>query len=169
MKWAFIVLRFWNSGCIMTSRRRLVLMYEDGKIMKKLLAYAAVSSLALILVACGGGKKTEIVKTTPEEILKTYQAGASAGDKKFKGVKVEVTGTVGETDQDLNGVPFMTFALDNEVLPVFNFKKELAKSVASLKAGDKVTLVCVGAGELVRTPTFKDCEFAINVPAGGKK
>ena len=63
----------------------------------------------------------------------------------------------------------MTLALDNEVLPVFNFKKEQAKAVASLKAGDKVTLTCVGAGELVRTPTFKDCEVMGGVPAGGKK
>ena len=137
--------------------------------LKKLLVYTAIPALAFLLTACGGGKKPETVKTTPEEILKAYQAGTAAGDKKFKGIKVEVTGTVGETDQDLNGVPFMTFALDNEVLPVFNFKKEQAKAVASLKAGDKVTLTCVGAGELVRTPTFKDCEVMGGASAGGKK
>ena len=137
--------------------------------MKKLLAYTAIPALAFLLTACGGRKKPEIVRTTPEEILKAYQAGAAAGDRQFKGVRVEVTGKVGETDKDLDGVPYMTFALDNEVLPVFNFKKEQAKAVASLKAGDKVTLACVGAGELVRTPTFKDCEVMGGASAGGKK
>ncbi len=56
-------------------------------------------------------------------------------------------------------MPFLTFALDNEVLPTFNFKKTQAQAVAALKAGDKVTLTCTGAGELVRTPTFNDCEI----------
>ena len=138
------------------------------KTMKKLLIFTVVPALAFALTACGGNKKAEMVKTTPEEILKAYQAGAAAGDKQFKGIKVEVTGTIGETDTDDNGVPYMTFALDNEVLPTFNFKKEQAKAVASLKAGNKVTLVCVGAGELVKTPTFKDCEIAGD-PSGGKK
>lgn len=139
------------------------------KTMKKLLVYTAIPALAFTLTACGGGKKPEIVKTTPEEILKTYQAGAFAGDKKFKGIKVEVTGTVGEIDKNIDNVPFMTFALDNEVLPTFNFKKEQAQAVASLKAGDKVTLVCVGAGELVRTPTFNDCEIAGSASISDKK
>ena len=137
--------------------------------MKRLLVYTAVPALLFALTACGGGKKDGVVKTTPEEILKTYQAGAKAGDQRFKGVKVEVAGVVGEVDQDINGVPFMTFALDNEVLPVFNFKKAQAQAVAALKAGDKVTLACTGAGELARTPAFNDCEIVGNASAGNGK
>ena len=128
--------------------------------MKKYLV-CALPVMALLVAGCGGsGKGDGVVKTTPEEILKAYQAGASAGDRQFKGKAVLVTGTVGEVDTDDNGVPYLTFALDNEVLPTFNFKKEQAKAVQGFKVGDKVTLQCVGAGELVRTPTFNDCEVA---------
>ncbi len=133
--------------------------------MKRFLIYAAIPAL-IILSACSNGNKNEVIKTTPEEILKAYQGGTSIGDQKFKDKKVEVTGVIDEVDRDVNGVPFVTFTLDNEVLPVFNFKKEQAKVVDSLKTGDKATLVCVGAGELLKTPTFNDCELAgSNVPA----
>jgi hypothetical protein len=128
--------------------------------MRKYVA-CVLPAMALLLVACSGSTKGDgVVKTTPEEILKAYQSGASAGDRQFKDKAILVTGTVGEVDTDDNGVPYLTFALDNEVLPTFNFKKEQAKAVEGLKVGDKVTLQCVGVGELVRTPTFKDCEVA---------
>lgn len=136
--------------------------------MKKSLLFALIPALAVILTACGGAKKDELIKTTPEEILKAYQRGAAAGDQQFKGKKVEVTGIVGETDKTDTGIPYLTFALDNEVLPTFNFKKDQAKAVAALKSGDKVTLNCVGAGELIRTPAFNDCVISGNAQAGSK-
>lgn len=136
--------------------------------MKRKFAWALLPIFAWMLVACGGAGKEEVIKTTPEEILKTYQNGATAGDQRFKGKKVEVTGVIAETDITDNGIPYLTFALDNEVLPVFNFKKDQAKAVASLKSGAKVTLNCIGAGELIRTPAFKDCMISVNVQSSSK-
>lgn len=136
--------------------------------MKKHWVFVVIPVLACILTACGGAKKDDLVKTTPEEILKAYQNGTSAGDQQFKGKKVEVTGIVGETDKTDNGIPYLTFASENEVTPTFNFRKDQEKVVASLKPGEKVTLTCVGAGELLRTPAFNDCVISGNAKTGGK-
>lgn len=137
--------------------------------MEKWLVCITIPVLVFTLMACRSEKKLDIIKITPAEILKVYQSGASAGDRQFKGAKVEVTGTVGEIDNDLNGRPFVVFALDSEISPIFNFEKRQAQAVASLKAGDKVTLTCTGAGELVRIPTFNDCKITGDVSVDIKK
>jgi hypothetical protein len=95
---------------------------------------------------------------TASQLVEAYEENTVAADLQFKGKKYKVTGTVGDINTDFTGDPYITLRGGNEFLaPQFGFEKSAAADLAKIKKGDKVTMVCEGAGDVAKTPMSRSC------------
>lgn len=145
------------------------------------LGYSVVLFAALL--ACKAGKddssagaskaetkpaKTEAAKpaeakpTGPEltatslEIAKEYKANEARADAKFKGKVIEISGTVTGIDSGITDEPIVKLESDNQFLGVSLHDVDKETAIA-LNKGDKVTFICVGAGEMMGSPMLNEC------------
>lgn len=94
-------------------------------------------------------------------IAKAYDENTVAADQQFKGKKFKVFGTVIEISTDFMGNPYITLSggVNEFMEPQFSFEESQAPQLASLKKGSKVTLVCVGRGDIAKTPMSGSCSM----------
>ncbi len=92
----------------------------------------------------------EAIKVTAQELLEAYDENGVAADKQYKGKELQVTGTVGSIGTDILDDAYITLENEEDEYAVISvqcyFEKSEEDSIASLKAGDKVTVtgVCDG-------------------------
>ncbi|MFJ2487846.1 hypothetical protein [Pseudomonas sp. NPDC087639] len=106
--------------------------------------------------------KQELASTptvTASDIAVAYNENTVAADQKFKGKKFKVSGTVTDINTDFMGNPYLTLrgGVNQFMEPQFAFEKSEADSLASLKKGAKVTLLCVGKGDVAKIPMSGSC------------
>lgn len=106
--------------------------------------------------------KQELAATptvTAGDIAVAYNENTVAADQKFKGKKFKVSGTVADINTDFMGNPYLTLrgGVNQFMEPQFSFEKTDADSLASLKKGTKVTLLCVGKGDVAKIPMSGSC------------
>jgi len=96
---------------------------------------------------------------TASEIARAYDANTVAADQQFKGKRFKVTGTVDNINTDFMGNPYLTLrgGVNQFMEPQFAFNENQSEQLASVKPGEKVTLVCVGRGDVAKTPMSGDC------------
>lgn len=95
---------------------------------------------------------------TASDLAKAYNDNTVAADQKFKGKKFKVSGTVVSINTDLMGDPYITLrgGVNQFMEPQFSFDESISQ-IASLKKGSKVTLICVGNGDVAKTPMSGSC------------
>lgn len=123
-------------------------------------AAGVVAVGAVAVLGARGEKKTwdaqEAVKVTADELVATYKGNEIAGDEKYKGKKLEISGQVASIDSDLTDDPVVSLKADGALLGVR--VEGLSKSAAAkLKVGEHVTLSCKGGGEIVGVPRVDGC------------
>lgn len=98
----------------------------------------------------------DAVVVTADEMVATYKGNEIAGDEKFKGKKIQITGEVDRIDSDLADDPVVMLAAKDSLLGVR--LEGLSKAAAAkLAKGSKVTLLCKGAGEILGSPRLEGC------------
>ncbi|MDI9239890.1 hypothetical protein QLQ15_13340 [Lysobacter sp. LF1] len=107
--------------------------------------------------------RQQAVEALPEvaavELARAYEENPSAADSKYKGKRYRVTGMVAGVNTDFFGDQYLTLRGGQNEFgePQFQFHEESLAALALLAEGDEVMLVCVGAGDIVRTPLSKEC------------
>lgn len=95
------------------------------------------------------------------DIDKAYGANQVAGDQKFYGKLLWVTGTIRSINSGIGNTPYLVAASQNNFLgPQLHFAsgEDIAR-IAKLTKGEKISLFCVGSGSMAGTPMLKDCKF----------
>ena len=98
---------------------------------------------------------------TASDIAFAYNENTVAADQKFKGKKFKISGTVVDINTDFMGDPYITLrgGVNQFMEPQFGFEKSDAAQLANLKKGSKVTLICVGKGDIAKTPMSGSCSL----------
>ena len=96
---------------------------------------------------------------TAGQLARAYEENTVAADGYFKGKKFKVSGTVASINTDLFGNPYLTLrgGVNQFMEPQFSFDDSSSSALATLKKGQKVQLVCVGKGDVAKTPMSDDC------------
>lgn len=102
--------------------------------------------------------KQDVMKVTPAEIASAYEKNEVAGDEKYKGKKIEITGKIDSISSDFSDDPVIHLtglnAFNNVML------NGIDKATASkLEKGATITAVCKGGGEIVGSPVLNDCKI----------
>lgn len=145
--------------------------------MKKMLKWVGgiIVVLFVLGIVAGGDKKsgdaapaqqasedvTKLPAVTAADIATAYRDNTVAADQQFKGKKFKVSGVVGDINTDIMGDPYITLrgGVNQFMEPQFSFDKTALDNLAKLKKGSKVTLVCVGKGDIAKTPMSEKCSL----------
>ena len=144
--------------------------------MKKL----ALLMLPLMLQACGeqptnsnttasttattteAATPTETPMTvTADELLKGYKDNELAGDQKYKGKPLIVTGKIFSIESGIADMPFIMLKAGGDMsfnMPQAHFDKSDTPTLSKLKKGATIKVQCTGDGEMAGTPILKDCK-----------
>ena len=147
--------------------------------MKKVLKYIAIAFVSLIIfsavfnaVKSPEKKAAEVAQlaeknrqdamqdldslsaVSPHDLAVAYHENTIAADQQFKGKKFKISGTVVDINSDILGNPYITMRGGvNEFLePQFKLDELDSAKIATLRKGEKVTLICVGNGDVAKTP-----------------
>ncbi|MDP3266383.1 MAG: hypothetical protein Q8M39_06115 [Sulfuricurvum sp.] len=95
------------------------------------------------------------------EIASEYNENTVAADQKFKDQKFKVTGTIADINTDFMGDPYLTLkgGVNQFMEPQFGFEKSDAAQLANFAKGQKVTLICIGKGDVAKTPMSGSCSI----------
>lgn len=97
---------------------------------------------------------------TPEKIQKEYDDNEVRADKNFKGKLLIISGTVDKIQSGVKDEPFVVFKTKQMFQsPQARFIESEFDKVIELNKGGKISLVCIGAGEVAGTPLLKNCKF----------
>lgn len=98
---------------------------------------------------------------TSAKVAQDYDDNTVAADIQYKGKRVKVSGRITDINTDFLGKPYLVLAGTNQFMgPQFNFEKSDMSSLATLKKGTQISVVCTGKGDVVKTPMFEDCEVS---------
>ncbi|WP_153140793.1 OB-fold protein [Paraburkholderia agricolaris] len=87
-----------------------------------------------------------------------YDSNEVAADQKYKGKALAIAGTVQSIDKDAFDNIVVALRTKNEFMPVHAYlDKEHESLAASLRKGQKIAWVCVGAGKIIGSPIIRDC------------
>ena len=137
--------------------------------------------MVLILAACGQKEQTAQVAPAPapaapaiaeasapieakastEDISAAYSSDAKAAEKKFKGKKLEINGTIADIREDgISDLPEVILKLEQAnkgVQPRVTFADSEAAKVAKLKKGQAITIICKGGEQFSGMAVLENC------------
>ncbi|MBN4945033.1 hypothetical protein JY432_03115 [Stenotrophomonas maltophilia] len=98
---------------------------------------------------------------TARDLASAYEQNTVAADQMYKGKKFKATGEIASISTDFMGRPYLTLrgGVNEFMEPQFIFSKDALDSIAKLKKGDVISAICVGKGDVAKTPMVGDCEF----------
>lgn len=98
---------------------------------------------------------------TADDLAYNYSENTVAADQIFKGKKFKVSGIVTNISTDFTGDPYLTLrGGENQFMePQFSFDKSDSSQLANLRKNSKVTLVCIGKGDIAKTPMSGSCQL----------
>jgi len=100
----------------------------------------------------------EVYKTTARTLFKDYEKNEVATDEAMKGKSVAVMGIIQSIDKDFTGSINIKFKTDNQFMPARMSVSDNQKSfISSLKAGDKIEVICEKIERMVGSPSGSDC------------
>ncbi|NUP06613.1 MAG: hypothetical protein HOW73_11210 [Polyangiaceae bacterium] len=120
--------------------------------------------VALLVVA--GSQKTpeekamegSATEVTAKELIDAYKKNEIAADEKYKGKKLEISGTIESIDSDFSNEPVIRIG-SGELFESVACRGVSKKKAADLNKGDKITLACLGDGEMLGQPQMEKCEI----------
>jgi hypothetical protein len=98
------------------------------------------------------------IKASAPELQKAYEDNEVQADMRYKGRRLQVTGTVASISKDVLDKPFLSLA-GGEMFSSVLANGLPESQLARLHKGDRVTVVCQGAGMTLRSAVLRDCSF----------
>lgn len=107
---------------------------------------------------------TPDIETTASRMINTYQENEVRADAIYKNKVIKMTGIVSSISSDITNEAVINFAPNGDELS-FNTlmasgDNDFHNKAVNLKKGQKVTLICLGDGEVIGSPLLKDCKFS---------
>ncbi len=94
------------------------------------------------------------------EMLDDYAKNEVAGDQKYKGKKLQVTGKINRIDSGIGDSPVVHLGTGSEMEFKSVVVHDLDKSdAAKLRKGDSLTVVCTGDGEIIGSRVLGKCRI----------
>ncbi|EPG2747499.1 OB-fold protein [Klebsiella pneumoniae] len=101
---------------------------------------------------------SSLAEFSAKEILDAYSANTVAADKQFKGKWLIISGKVGNINTDITDSAYIEFSVNNSFnSPQATFIESEEDKLANLRQGQFVKAVCIGNGDIVKTPMLKNC------------
>lgn len=100
-----------------------------------------------------------LLEVSAQQLAQAYDRNTVAADQQFKGKTFKVTGVVDSINTDLFGNPYVTLrgGVNQFMEPQFKLDDAYANYAAGLQSGMRVSLICIGGGDVAKTPMSKDC------------
>lgn len=105
--------------------------------------------------------KEEVIEVTADELVAAYKENELAGDQKYKGKTLLVTGVLDSIQSGIDDTPFLLLKAGGEFefnMPQAHFAKSETDSLVALKKGESIKIKCVSDGEMIGSPMLKDCK-----------
>ena len=96
---------------------------------------------------------------TASQLARAYSENTVAADQVFKGRKYKISGTVKDINTDIFGNPYLVLRGGENMFmePQFGFESSGSGSLSALRKGMKVNLICMGHGDVAKTPMSGEC------------
>lgn len=100
-----------------------------------------------------------VFEVSAQQLAQAYDRNTVAADQQFKGKRFKVTGVVESINTDLFGNPYVTLrgGVNQFMEPQFQLDDAHANYAAGLQSGMRISLICIGGGDVAKTPMSKDC------------
>lgn len=103
------------------------------------------------------------IETTAQAIINAYEANEVKADNVFKDRVIKITGVVDSIDSDFSDEAIVRLSSGEEYS--FNTvdtsgNTEFHNKAITLNIGNRVTLICMGNGEIIGSPQLIDCKFS---------
>lgn len=110
---------------------------------------SALLFLLMFALAAPAFSQEAAVEADVALIMSTYDANELAGDQKFKGKRVKVSGTISRIAADTDGTPYVGFRTPDGAKGLFNcyFPKESTDALVQLKKGQEFVTTCTVKGK----------------------
>lgn len=106
-------------------------------------------------------EQVQAIQISARELFRHYEANEVAADRTFKGQLIEISGSVQSIESDFSDGANVQFNVGDQ----FGFESVTASGdsdfdnyAATLSKGQKITLRCIGAGEIIGQPFLDKCE-----------
>jgi hypothetical protein len=102
---------------------------------------------------------TEPIKTDPFKISIAYLTNGVAANDEYKGNLVDISGDAGTISEEGSAISVtFNWGSNNPPIVICYFDQSERANVARLRAGQKVTLRCIGAGAENSKVEFRQCK-----------
>jgi len=120
---------------------------------------AETSSMSSRAAAPASQPEEPLKEYTARQLTAEYERNTVAADQLFKGKRFKVTGVVDSINTDLFGNPYVTLqgGVNQFMEPQFELEKSHSSYAASLSQGMRISLICVGRGDVAKTPMSDEC------------
>ncbi|MDR1463624.1 MAG: OB-fold putative lipoprotein [Azoarcus sp.] len=92
------------------------------------------------------------------QLARDYDANTVAADQKYKDKEFKVSGKVSDISTDFTGAPYVSMG-GGFAPPQFSFDRDAADQLAKIKKGMQLTLLCIGKGDIAKTPMSGECRI----------
>lgn len=100
------------------------------------------------------------VVVTSAQLFSDYQSNEVAADDKYKGKALLVTGTVASVDKGIFNDLVLMLATPNRFMSTMCSMKDSEKgTMAELRKGERVRVLCKGGGMTLGSPSLRNCVF----------
>lgn len=105
--------------------------------------------------------KETVIEVSPEDLHTAYQENEVAADAQYEDKLVKITGTIGNIGKDILDDVYITIETGEYLQSVqcYFSDSEQINTVATLKAGDTVTLIGRCSGLSITNVIIKGCEI----------
>lgn len=104
------------------------------------------------------------IEATASQIIATYEENEVKADAILKGKTIKVTGLVSGISSDITDSAVVMLAPNGNEYTISavhaSGNSEFQKRAINLKKKQKITLICIGDGEVVGSPMLSKCRFA---------
>lgn len=105
------------------------------------------------------------VNISADEAAKEYEKNQVAADQKYFRKKVILTAVIESINSGIGNAPYLSLKSSGNpfMRPQAHLRKNDIDKIVNLRKGNKIVLVCEGAGSIAGTAMFRNCFFADEV------
>lgn len=100
------------------------------------------------------------LEVTADELLNAYSENEIAANQKYKDRRLLLNARISSIEAGIGDVPYVVLTAGSEFefnRPQARLAKSEVSAAAALKKGQKISLLCIGNGEIAGTPMLAEC------------
>lgn len=108
----------------------------------------------------GRPNPSDLASFSAQSLADAYEQNTVAADRQFKNKWFLINGVVKSINTDFSDSAYITLSVDNMFnSPQAKFIKSEEDLLADLRQGQKITAMCIGNGDIAKTPMLKNCSM----------